>query len=184
METDEIPQREWIEAVLEAAQGKCANCGSDHKVSPRLIVPEDVGGRRTLSNSVVLCRACELASGALPKRTGSGENRLVTVWISKALYDGLHRRVQSGHAKSIGALIRYLMHKYVAEQLRFDDLPTLPALDSVQAVRLNVWVDAEAYQTFKAAVNSSGLSVTDSIKALCSLYDSEAAPLVEAARRS
>ena len=180
MDTDELSLHEWTEAVLVTSGGKCANCGSDHKVSPRLIVPEDVGGRRTLSNSVVLCRACELASGALPKRVGSGENRLVTVWVSSALYEGLHRRVQAGHAKSIGALVRYLMQKYTEAHDRFDDLPMQEAVGSV---RLNIWVDSEEYRVFKAKVNEYGLSVTDAIKAMCRLYDAEAVPLIEAARR-
>lgn len=181
-EPEELDQKLWAGAVLDAARGVCANCGSDHKVSPRLIVPQDVGGKLTLSNSVVLCRACELASNAAPKRIGERDRRLVNIWVSRRFYDRLQQRRDSGQTESMGALVRYLMSKYVAEQSRFDDLAQYQ--ESGADVRLNLWVDAALYTTFKALVDNRGMTVTSALKALFCMYEAEATPLVEAARRN
>ena len=182
MAAEEIDRKLWIETVLEAAKGACANCGSDHKVSPRLIVPEDVGGKLTLANSVVLCRACELASSASPKRIGERDRRLVNIWISRRLYETLQKRRDSGQTESMGSLVRYLMSKYVSEEARFDDLAQYQ--DSGADVRLNLWVDADLYATFKALVDGRNLTVTSALKSLFCMYEAEATPLVQAARRN
>jgi hypothetical protein len=182
MDGEELDKRIWTTTVLDAAKGLCANCGSEHKVSPRLIVPEDVGGKRTLKNSVVLCRACELASSATPKKVGEQGRRLVNIWVSVRLYDRLQERKDKGHTGSMGALVRYLMSKYVAEQTRFDDIAQYQ--DNGADVRLNVWVDADLYATFKTLVDDAGLTVTSALKSLFCMYEAEATPLVEAARRN
>lgn len=181
-DNEEIDRRSWAMQVVEAAKGACANCGSEHKISPRLIVPEDAGGRLTLSNSVVLCRACELASSASPKRVGEVGRRLVNIWVSNRLYKSLQARRDEGHAASMGALVRFLMSKYVSEQSRFDDLAQYQ--DNGADVRLNVWVDADLYATFKTMVDRQGLTVTSALKSLCCMYETEASPLVDAARRN
>jgi hypothetical protein len=51
-------------------------------------------------------------------------------------------------------------------------------------VRLNLWVDAALYTTFKALVDNRGMTVTSALKALFCMYEAEATPLVEAARRN
>lgn len=179
---DELDTRFWAQTVLEAAKGACANCGSEHKTSPRLIVPEVVGGKRTLKNSVVLCRACELASGLAPKKIGEEGRRLVNIWVSDRLHKTLQERRDKGHTASMGALVRFLMSKYVAEQSRFDDLSQYQ--DSGADVRLNIWVDSDLYATFKTLVDRQGLTVTSALKSLFCMYETEASPLVEAARRN
>lgn len=181
-DTDEIEQHLWSRTVLELSSGLCANCGSDHKVSPRLIVPQDVGGKLTKANSVVLCRACELASSATPKRMGEPDRRLVNIWVSRRLYDKLQEHRDSGRVESMGSLVRYLMSKYVADETRFDDLTQYQ--ESGSDVRLNLWVDAHLYATFKTLVDGRGMTVTSALKALFCMYETEASPLVEAARRN
>jgi len=174
---EELDKRFWAQTVLEAAKGLCANCGSEHKASPRLIVPEAVGGKRTLKNSVVLCRACELASGMAPKKIGEDGRRLVNIWVSDRLYQTLQKRKDEGQTASMGALVRFLMSQYVANQPRFDDISQYQ--DSGADVRLNVWVDADLYATFKTLVDRQGLTVTSALKSLFCMYEAEATPLVE-----
>lgn len=181
-DVEEIDRRMWSQRVMEAAHNSCANCGSEHKVSPRLIVPEDVGGKLTLANSVVLCRACELASSASPKKVGEAGRRLVNIWVSERLYNTLQERRKSGQTQSMGALVRYLMSKYVADELRFDDLAQYQ--DSGTEVRLNVWVETDLYARFKALVDGRNMTVTAALKALFCMYEAEATPLVAAARRN
>lgn len=179
---DEIDKRAWTQTVLEATHGLCANCGSEHKVSPRLIVPQEAGGKLTLSNSVALCRACELASTTALKRVGEPNRRLVNIWVSDRLYKRLQASKETGQAQSMGALVRYLMSKYVAEQSRFDDLAQYQ--EQGADVRLNIWVDAPLYATFKALVDGQNMTVTSALKALFCMYEAEATPLFAAARRS
>lgn len=181
MANDEIDRRAWAQTVHDAAHGQCANCGSEHKVSPRLIVPETAGGKLVLSNSVLLCRACELASNVTSKRVGDQGRRLVNIWVSDALYKRLQSRRDSGHATSMGALVRFLMGKYVSDQPRFDDLASYQ--DNGSDVRLNIWVDADLYATFKTLVDGQGMTVTSALKALFCMYEAEASPLVDAAAR-
>ena len=177
---EELDRRFWTQTVLEAAKGLCANCGSEHKASPRLIVPEAVGGKRTLKNSVVLCRACELASGMAPKKIGEDDRRLVNIWVSDRLYQTLQKRKDEGHTASMGALVRFLMSQYVANQPRFDDINQYQ--DSGADVRLNVWVDADLYASFKTLVDRQGLTVTSALKSLFCMYEAEASPLFEGRR--
>lgn len=181
MSNDELDRRAWAQAVHEKARGQCANCGSEHKVSPRLIVPEQAGGKLLLSNSVLLCRACELASSVSPKRVGDQGRRLVNIWVSDRLYKRLQERRDEGHATSMGALVRFLMGKYVADQPRFDDISSYQ--DNGSDVRLNIWVDADLYSTFKTLVDGQGLTVTSALKSLFCMYEAEASPLVDAAAR-
>lgn len=178
---EELDVRQWTSAVLDASQGHCANCGGEHKVSPRLVVPLEAGGKRVLSNSVLLCRACELASGIVPRRIGDNDRRLINIWVSDSLNAKLRARRDQGEAKSIGSFVRYLMGKYVADQRRFDDLAQYQ--DSGTDVRLNIWVDADLYTTFKTLVDSEGLTVTSALKSLFCMYEAEASPLMEAANR-
>lgn len=179
---EELDSKLWSSFVMEAANGCCANCGSAHKVTPRLIVPRDAGGKLTRSNSVALCRACELASGAIPRREKDLERRPVNIWVSNRLYKTLQARRDAGHTSSMGALVRYLMTKYVQEQGRFDDLAQYQ--DTGTDVRLNVWVDTDLYQDFKHKVDSAGHTVTAALKSLFCMYETEATPLVVAARRN
>lgn len=172
----------WPEIVFDAARGKCANCGGEHKLKPRLIVPEEAGGKLVLANSVLLCRACELASSVTPKRIAESDKRLVNIWVSDRLYKRLQERRDVGHTSSMGALVRYLMGRYVADQSRFDDLASYQ--DAGSDVRLNLWVESDLYATFKTIVDSEGMTVTSALKALFCMFEAEASPLVDAAGRN
>ena len=167
---EEIDVRYWHQGVLETYKGRCANCGSDHKVEPRLVVPQEVGGKRTLSNSTLLCRACELASGLATKEDNENR-RIVNLWVSRRLYDRLHAQKDDGKITSMGSLVRFLMSQYVEDQSRYDDLAQYQ--DGGTDVRLNVWVDADLYVKFKAAVDEAGHTVTSTIKSLFCLYETD-----------
>ena len=179
---DTISRRLWSLTVFDAAHGRCANCGGEHKLKPRLIVPEEAGGKLLLANSVLLCRACELASSVSPKKLAEQERRLVNIWVSDRLYKKLQDRRDVGHTSSMGALVRYMMGRYVAEQGRFDDLASYQ--DAGSDVRLNIWVESNLYATFKTLVDGQGLTVTSALKALFCMYEAEASPLVDAAGRN
>jgi hypothetical protein len=172
----------WAQLVYEAAHGKCANCGGEHKLKPRLIVPEEAGGKLLLANSVLLCRACELASSVSPKKVAEQGKRLVNIWVSDRLYKKLQERRDVGHTSSMGALVRYMMGRYVADQARFDDLASYQ--DAGSDVRLNIWVESDLYSTFKTIVDGQGMTVTTALKALFCMYEAEASPLVDAAGRN
>jgi hypothetical protein len=177
-----VDRRLWSQIVFDADHGRCANCGGEHKVKPRLIVPEEAGGKLILANSVLLCRACELASSVSPKKVGEHGKRLVNIWVSDRLYRKLQDRRDVGHASSMGALVRYMMGRYVSDAGRYDDLGSYQ--DSGSDVRLNIWVEADLYATFKTLVDAQGLTVTSALKALFCMYEAEASPLVDAAGRN
>lgn len=179
---DPIDIRVWSQTVYDAAHGKCANCGSEHKTKPRLIVPEEAGGKLLLANSVLLCRACEMASSVVPRKIGEAGRRLVNIWVSDRLYKRLSERRDVGHTSSMGALVRYLMGRYVDDVSRFDDLASYQ--DAGSDVRLNIWVDSDLYATFKTLVDAQGLTVTSALKALFCMFEAEASPLVDAAGRN
>jgi hypothetical protein len=162
--------RFWHQAVLESFHGKCASCGSDHKVSPRLVISEALGGKKTLSNSTLWCRACEMVADTFPKK-GEEDRRIVNIWVSRSLYDRLHRSKEAGHIASVGSLVRSLIEGYVSNEARYDDLAQYQ--DEGTDVRLNVWVDQALYGKFKDVTDRNGLTVTSALKSLFCMYESE-----------
>lgn len=159
--------RSLEQAALVNAEGCCASCGGDHKLRARQVVPPEAGGRATLENSIVLCRACEMAFDTVSGRRGSTAKRPINFWVSRALYDSI-----KGMRGSMGALVRYLMCKYLEDPDRFDDLSGWEAPGS--EVKINVWVAPTVYEAFKNAVNARELTVTVSLKALLLMYRQEA----------
>jgi len=166
---------EWEKQVLVNTRDCCSNCGGKHKLRVIMLVPVEAGGQLTIDNGRVLCRACEMARDAVSRATSNGEaRRPVNFWVSRRMYDKI--KALNGF-RSAGALVRYLMSMYVRDTERFDDLVSWQ--DVGADVKVNVWVDRQAYATFKVLVNSRGLTVTDSLKALIRLYEEEADSLLK-----
>jgi uncharacterized protein (DUF1778 family) len=167
-------EKSWEQTVLEYHRCRCANCGSKDKIRPQLVVHEEAGGQRVLSNSTVLCRACEMAQDVVNRHDPSEAQRPVNFWVSRTLYD----KVKSFEGfSSTSSLVRYLMRKFVDEQLMFEDLEFWQ--DQGSDVKINVWVDPETYDLFKKAVNNKGMTVTDALKSLLCMYGADVEPLVK-----
>jgi hypothetical protein len=163
----------WVQKILERSQGKCSNCGGTHKVKVSMVVPREAGGRLSLDNGRVLCRACEMAADVVSKTPNGEAKRPVNFWVSRRLFKKI--KALNGFSSN-GALVRYLMQKYVSDANRFDDLSSWQ--DQGTDVKVNVWVDNEIYERFKAIVGKRGSTVTDALKSLIRMYEEEAEPLV------
>ena len=174
---EELKGRDVIEdirrLVWERYRSQCANCGSDDRLRIRLVVPERAGGNTTLSNAVLLCRACEMAAAGVssPKET----RRPINLWVSRSLYESIQTIVTTlnGH-RSQSSLVRSLLSRVVEEPAAFEDLAQYQ--DDGRDVRLNVWVGKDTYRLFKAWVAERGMTVTDAVTSLLLLYKVEAAP--------
>ena len=153
---------------------RCGNCGSDHKLRVKLVVPLEAGGHEIESNAILICRACEMASDTSTPLPGtSGERRIINFWVSRAT----HTRMSNGMATSRGlrsssALVRYLIASYVADTKRFDDLDRFQDTGTSD-IKINVWVAKDQYESFKVLVAEKGLSVTEAVRSLIGLFDSE-----------
>ena len=157
---------------------KCKNCGGTGKLAERLIVPEAIGGPKTNDNTIVLCRACEMAIDATIYSASDDQRRAINFWVDTALYDHLNTQLKTHHGfPSMGSLVRYLMDKYVEQPDRFDDLDQYQPASA--DVKINVWVDKNKYTEFKRMVDAAGTTVTDAIKSLITMYASEAEILLK-----
>lgn len=167
--------------IREKFRGTCGNCGSDHKLRVRMIVPEEAGGQKIESNGILLCRPCELAMETSKPSDKPSRPRPVNFWVSQALSQRLHSMIAKGQAdgrfkfRSIGALVRYLMLSYIKDPDRYDDLERYQdaAVEAVGVAKINVWIPQDHYETFKACVNRRGMSVTQCIKSLIELFYEE-----------
>jgi hypothetical protein len=163
----------WVQKILERCRGKCSNCGGEHKVRVTMVVPREAGGKLSVENGRVLCRACEMAADVVAKSPNGEAKRPVNFWVSQRLFKKI--KTLNGFTSN-GALVRYLMQKYVMDSDRFDDLENWQ--DQGTDVKVNVWVDNDIYESFKAIVNTRGSTVTDALKSLIRMYEEEAEPLV------
>jgi hypothetical protein len=160
--------------IREKYRDQCSNCGSGHKLRVKLVVPLEAGGFEIESNGVLLCRACEMSAETIAPLTGTqGARRMINFWVSHHI----HSRMSNGMAtsrglRSMSSLVRYLMVSYVEDADRFDDLDKYQGSDPAD-VKVNVWVPADQYQIFHRLVRSKGLTVTDAIKGLIQMFDSE-----------
>lgn len=166
---------DWASSVCARAGGRCEGCGNEAQLRAVLIVPLEAGGNLADTNTVVLCRTCELASEMAHRdRTpASGPNtRPINIWVSR----GLHARLQNGLStrygfRSVASLVRYLMTKYVMDSHRFEDVAQYQ--ESGSDVKINVWVPRDTYDRFKTLVDKNGLTVTDALKGLIRMYEME-----------
>lgn len=163
-------KRPWEQRVREAAKDRCSNCGGEDRTRVGMIVPLEAGGQTVTSNGVLLCRPCEMASESLNGgKRREQDRRILNFWVSRKLYDRIQQGIegQSGF-HSVSSLVRYLMSKYIVDEVRFDDLEQYQ--DSGADVKINVWVDIGSYATFKQLVDKRGLTVTDAVKNLILVY--------------
>lgn len=158
--------------IWEKHKSQCANCGGQHKLRVKMIVPAEAGGQEVVSNGVLICRACEMATDAAARPGSEGLRRPINFWVSRRLYNRMQNGMRTHHGfKSMGALIRYLMSMYVTDANRFDDLDRYQDA-ATGDVKINVWVPTDQYETFKHLVNVRGLTVTGAVKSLIQVYDS------------
>lgn len=168
---------DWDKSVRIRYRNKCANCGNDDRLRARMIIPEEAGGKLLDSNSVLLCRSCEMASDAVKTAAKAADQRLVNFWVSRGLFDRIQEGLRTYDAfNSMGSLVRYLISKYVEDDSRFDDLDLYQ--DEGADTKINVWVERDRYDTFKTLVDKHGLTVTDAIKSLIVAYECSAEPLI------
>jgi hypothetical protein len=169
------PQAEWEDAVRQASHDKCGNCGNDDRLAIKMIVPLEAGGMLEVSNGYVICRACEIAKTAADSGPTNREaKRPINFWISRKLSEHLQKVTHSGgNFGSMGSLVRYMMSMYVIDESRFEDLEQFQDADE-DRVKLNVWVEPDRYNTFKALVDKRGLTVTDALRSLLRLFELEA----------
>ena len=174
--TTEDRKKSWVTRVHEACGGRCSNCGSEERLKVRMIVPEESGGQRVVSNGTLLCRTCELAreiSLKVPQPASGERTRPINFFVSQ----DLHAKLQNGLAtdygfRSVSALVRFLMAKFVGDADEFDDLGMYQ--DGGSDVKVNVWVGRDIYARFKAITDRNGTTVTDTLKGLIRMYESEA----------
>jgi len=170
----------WATRVHDACGGHCSNCGSTERLKVGMIVPKESGGREVVSNGTLLCRTCELAreiSLKVPQPASGEHTRPINFFVSQEL----HAKLQNGLAtdygfRSVSALVRFLMAKFVGDADQFDDLGLYQ--DGGSDVKVNVWVGRDVYASFKAITDRNGMTVTETLKGLIRMYESEARSIV------
>lgn len=165
----------WTSRVWEACGGKCSNCGSTHRLKVEMIVPKVAGGQEVVSNGTLLCRTCELAreiGSKVSSPASGGHTRPINFFVSQDLHGKLKNGLGAEYGfRSVSSLIRFLMSQFVADANRFDDLALYQ--DGGSDVKVNVWVGRDMYDTFKAITDRNGMTVTDTLKGLIRMYESE-----------
>ena len=169
----------WRNYIRDVHQHKCANCGGTDRLVVKMIIPLEAGGKLVLSNGTLICRACEMAAdSAANAKTSDRPRRPLNFWVSRPMYDHLVSGLQAHNGfGSMAALVRYLMSLYVTSMDRFDDLSNYQ--DTGTDVKINVWVDRGEYDKFKTSVNGRGMTVTDAIKSMILMYQTESETKVE-----
>jgi hypothetical protein len=101
------------------------------------------------------------------------DRRLVNFWISRAMHKRIDEAVKTRDGfVSLGHLIRYMMAKFVTDPDRFDDLANYQEAGKPE-VKVNIWADSAVYGTFKTLVQQRKMTVTEAIKALIMVFDTE-----------
>lgn len=174
-----LDEAHFEQKVRERCKDRCSNCGGEDRTRVNFVVPVAAGGRRVSSNAVLLCRPCELAAESLYRTDKKDQGRrIVNFWVSRKLYDRIQKGIETRKGfNSVSSMVRYLMSKYISDEGRYDDLEQYQ--DVGADVKINVWVDIDSYASFKALVDKHGMTVTDAIKSLIQMYESEAEPLVQ-----
>ncbi len=168
-------ERAWFGQVFDHYRNRCCGCGSEEHLKPKLIIPREAGGRLVMENSTLICRTCELAAELLKKKQPSyGERtRPVNFWIGRSLHKNLRNGLSHNYGfNSVASIVRFLMQQYVSTPNRFEDV--MNYIDPASDVKVNIWAPAELYESFKETTGRNGLTVTDSLRALLRMYESEA----------
>lgn len=163
---EELSKADWEKLVLSRHRSTCANCGGSDKVRPRLIVPEENGGKFVLTNGVALCRACDMVSEL--KSKPDDEKRPVNIWISSDLHRWLKAFVEDAGFASISGFVRNLLEVFNDSPDRFEDLDLYQ--DDGSDVKLNLWLSKPAFDRFKQELDERGMTITDGIKSLMKLH--------------
>ena len=122
-----------------------------------------------------------MASDSVKKGKVASDQRLVNFWVSRRLFDALHNSIKNHKDgvpgfRSMGALVRYLIFKYVEDEKRFDDLALYQ--DEGSDVKVNIWVGKALYSTFKGMLDARGMTVTDAVKSLIRMFEEGSEPLI------
>jgi hypothetical protein len=164
----------WQEEVWDRTDGRCYGCGSDHKNRVKLIVPLEAGGTACAENACLICRGCEMATDASKPKNKTINNRPINFWVSRRLFQRMDNGLCSNKGfNSKSALIRYLMSKYIQEDVQFDDLEQYQDAAGTDSARINAWVPVDTYETFKAMLDKRGMTVTEAVIALVMVYEME-----------
>jgi hypothetical protein len=67
VEVNDLTRDEW-DAILAAADGRCAYCGKRRKLTMDHVIPISKGGHHTASNVIAACGPCNSSKGAGPVR--------------------------------------------------------------------------------------------------------------------
>lgn len=170
---EEIDNHSWQKEAWDRTNGSCYNCGSAHRVSGEYVVPPWMGGKKVASNIVLLCRPCLMIADSLPTNNHN-ENRPINFWVSRSLFESLPNSFLNKKGfSSRSALIRYLISKYIAEENLFDDLEQYQDVSGSDVVKVNAWVPANTYTTFKTLLDKRGVTVTDAIRSLVMIFKEE-----------
>lgn len=178
--TAEDRRDSWVTRVYESCGGRCSNCGEKERLKVRMIVPEESGGRKTVGNGTLLCRTCELAreiSLRVPQPASGERTRPINFFVSSDLHGKLQNGLATSYGfRSVSALVRFLIAKYVGDPNEFDDLEMYQ--DGGSDVKVNVWVGRDMYENFKAITDRQGATVTDTLKGLIRMYETETRRIV------
>jgi hypothetical protein len=179
MAHNQDPVAAWRKQVHEEAGGRCCNCGSGDRLQVIMIVPEEAGGQLTVSNGRLLCRACEMAAEAVKAEKNKEGRRIVQLWVSQRLHKDIKGAVkQQNGFRSMSQLARYLISRYVSDERLYDDLVEYKDV-AIDPVKINVWVDREAYDEFRAKLKEKSITVQDGLTGLLRMFEAEAASIVE-----
>lgn len=170
----------WATQVWEACKGQCSSCGARERLKAHPVVPVGAGGKKIVTNGILLCRTCELArdiASRSPSPASGEHTRPINFWVSREL----HRKLKNGMSarygfKSVSSLVRFLMSKYVRDSQRFGDIDLYQ--DNGTEVKINVWVGRDMYDRFKELAERRGVTVTDTLKGLIRMYEAEAERIV------
>ena len=170
-ETEGLSAKEWAARIWARSSQKCENCGATQRLRLLMVVPVEAGGQYVLRNGIVLCRTCEVAKDRA-SRSKPTDQRPINFWLSRGLYDRLRANL-GAEFRSMAALVRYLMGLYVDGHLSGAYEDVLQYQDTESDMKVNVWVDSEAYRKFKAACDHNGATVTAVLRGLIKMYDFE-----------
>jgi hypothetical protein len=157
---------EWKEKVLERDSSKCVNCDRHKRVAVCFIVPPEAGGNLRVSNGVVVCRDCRIASESARVLPARIENKApINFFVSRRLHTHVDSFVHNGSKfGSVSALVRRMIYSFITEPDLYEDLKQWQ--DRGSEVRINGWVDGTQYGVFKEICSGLGMSYTDALKGL------------------